>query len=63
MVSMVEFIKYLYLMLGLRYYIFMICILNQCKPEQVQTVVNFEEKKRDMLQYTIGEVITVLDKA
>jgi len=25
-------------------------------------VVNFEEKKRDMLQYTIGEIITVLDK-
>lgn len=38
------------------------CILKQCKPEQVQTVVNFEDKKRDMLQYTIGEVITVLDK-
>lgn len=42
--------------------IFMKCLLNQCKPEQVQTVVNFEDKKRDMLQYTIGEVITVLDK-
>lgn len=41
---------------------FMKCILNQCKPEQVQTVINFEEKKRDMLQYNIGEVITVLDK-
>ncbi|XP_050428034.1 activated Cdc42 kinase-like isoform X2 [Adelges cooleyi] len=37
-------------------------ILHDCKPEQVQTVVNFEEKKRDMLQYTIKEVITVLDK-
>ncbi|XP_050536489.1 activated Cdc42 kinase-like isoform X2 [Daktulosphaira vitifoliae] len=37
-------------------------ILLDCKPEQVQTIVNFEEKKRDMLQYSIKEVITVLDK-
>ncbi|XP_008183401.1 activated Cdc42 kinase-like isoform X3 [Acyrthosiphon pisum] len=41
----------------------LVSILLDCKPEQVQTVVNFEDKKRDMLQYTIGEVITVLDKS
>ncbi|VVC45669.1 Hypothetical protein CINCED_3A018950 [Cinara cedri] len=40
----------------------LVLILLDCKPEQVQTVVNFEDKKRDMLQYNIGEVITVLDK-
>jgi hypothetical protein len=28
----------------------------------VLAVINVEEKKRDMLQYTIGDVITVLDK-
>ncbi|XP_060843490.1 activated Cdc42 kinase-like isoform X3 [Rhopalosiphum padi] len=41
----------------------LVSILLDCKPEQVQTVVNFEDKKRDMIQYTIGEVITVLDKS
>ncbi|XP_025423425.1 activated Cdc42 kinase-like isoform X3 [Sipha flava] len=40
----------------------LVLMLLDCKPEQVLAVINVEEKKRDMLQYTIGDVITVLDK-
>ncbi|CAL4065830.1 unnamed protein product, partial [Meganyctiphanes norvegica] len=49
-------------------FIDLINILPDCKPEQVQAVLDNEEPpstpggKRDKLVYTVGDVITVLDK-